>query len=197
MTAARSSSTTSAPPTSAAARSTTWRASWGPASRSTTRTRCTRAPAVTLSTPATTPAAPKPAAAATKQRSRRLREVVLLTLGVITPVGILAVNLSAFVMLHLTAFRLVIAGCAVLSGLVLNGLAAWWLLRLASVRAAPLYREYRIWAIGAAAFMLLLPFAVTFAGRRIAGLSGIIPIDDPAGKEKSPSRRGARLDRTN
>ncbi|HEX9476339.1 MAG TPA: hypothetical protein VGA41_06765 [Candidatus Dormibacteraeota bacterium] len=134
-------------------------------------------------------------------------------------------------MLHLTAFRLVIAGCAVLSGLVLNGLAAWWLLRLASVRAAPLYREYRIWAIGAAAlivaltagaggyltflglrdprhlpdalsivvaaFMLLLPFAVTFAGRRIAGLSGIIPIDDPAGKEKSPSRRGARLDRTN
>ena len=132
-------------------------------------------------------------------------------------------------MLHLTAFRLVIAGCAVLSGLVLNGLAAWWLLRLASLRAAALYREYRIWAIGAAglivaltaagggyltylglrdprhlpdtlsivvaAFMLLLPFAVTFAGRRIAGLGGIIPIDDPAGKEKSPSRRGAPLNR--
>jgi hypothetical protein len=42
-----------------------------------------------------------------------------------------------------------------------------------------------------AAFMLLLPFAVTFAGRRMAGLGGIIPVDEPAGKEKSPSQRGA------
>ena len=176
------------------------------------------------------PATPKPAAAATNQRSRRLREVVLVTLGVITPVGILAVNASAVVMLHLNASRLVIAGCAVLSGLVLNGLAAWWLLRLASLRAAPLYNEYRVWAIGAAvmvvgltaaaggfltylglrdprhlpdslsmivaAIMLLLPFAVTFAGRRIVGLGGIIPPDEPAGKEKSPSRRGAPLGRT-
>ncbi len=133
-------------------------------------------------------------------------------------------------MLHLDAFRLVIAGCAVLSGLVLNGLAAWWLLRLASVRATAMYHEYRVWAIGAAvlvvgltaaaggyltylglrdprhlpdalsmvvaAIMLLLPFAVTFAGRRIAGLGGIIPFDDSGGKEKSPSRRGAPLGRT-
>ena len=149
----------------------------------------------------------------------------------VTPVGILAVNASAFVMVHLSAFRLIIAGCALLSGLVLNGLTAWWLLRLASLHAPPLYREYRYWAIGAAvlivamtaagggyltylgmrdprhlpdslsmvvaAFMLLLPFAVTFAGRRMAGLGGIIPIDEPSGKEKSPSRRGARLGRTN
>jgi hypothetical protein len=163
-------------------------------------------------------------------RSRRLREAVLLTLGVITPVGILAVNASAFVMLHLTTFRLVIAGCAVLSGLVLNGLAAWWLTRLASIRAAALYQEYRVWVIGAAVLivgltaaaggyltylglrdplhlpdalsmvvasvMLLLPFAVTFAGRRISGLRGIIPIDSPGGKERSPSRRGAPLGRT-
>ena len=64
--------------------------------------------------------------------SRRLREFVLLTLGVITPIGILAVNASAFVMTHLQAFRFGIAGCALLSGLVLNGLTAWWLLRLAS-----------------------------------------------------------------
>jgi hypothetical protein len=163
-------------------------------------------------------------------RSRRLREAVLLTLGVITPVGILAVNASAFVMLHLTAFRLVIAGCAVLSGLVLNGLAAWWLLRLASIRAAAMYLEYRVWVIGAAvlvvgltaaaggyltflglrdpkhlpdslsilvaSIMLLLPFAVTFAGRRIVGLRGIIPVGEPPNKEKSPSRRGAPLGRT-
>jgi len=151
--------------------------------------------------------------------------------GVVTPVGILAVNASAFVMMHLDAFRIVIAGCAVLSGLVLNGLTAWWLLRLASLHAPPLFREYRTWIIGAAvlvvaltaagggyltylgmrdpkhlpdslsiivaAFALLLPFALTFAGRRMAGLGGIIPVDEPAGKTKSPSRRGAHLGRTN
>jgi hypothetical protein len=159
--------------------------------------------------------------------SRRLREIVLLTLGVITPVGILAVNASAFVMVHLTQFRIGIAACALVSGLVLNGLTAWWLLRLANRTAPPLYREYRWYAIGVAtvivlltaagggyltylglrdpkrlpdvlsvfvaSFMILLPFAVTIAARRMAGLGGIIPIDEPAGREKkSPSpKRGA------
>src|SRR6266571_8127721 len=102
------------------------------------------------------PETPKPAAAATNHRTHRLREFVLLTLGVITPVGILAVNASAFVMAHLVAFRLGIAGCALLSGLVLNGLTAFWLLRLASLHAPPLFREYRVWAIGAAALVVLL-----------------------------------------
>lgn len=163
-------------------------------------------------------------------RSRRLRESVLLSLGVLTPVGILAVNASAFVMGHLAQFRVGIAACALLSGLVLNGLTAWWLLRLASRTAPPLYREYRWWAIGfatlivlltaagggyltylglrdprhlpdslsvvVATFMLVLPFAVTLAGRRMAGLGGIIPVDEPAGKEKSPPpKRGARVSR--
>jgi hypothetical protein len=133
------------------------------------------------------------------------------------------VNASAFVMGHLPAFRLIVAGCALVSGLVLNGLTAWWLLRLASRNANPLYREYRTWAIGiavvivaltgvgggyltylgmrdpshlpdalsmvVASFMLLLPLAVTFAGRRMAGLGGIIPVDEPPGKER---RRAAR-----
>src|SRR5947199_4691991 len=150
--------------------------------------------------------------------SRRLREIVLLSLGVITPLGILAVNISAFVMGHLPAFRLIVAGCALISGLVLNGLTAWWLLRLASRNANPLYREYRNWAVGiailivvmtaagggyltylgmrdpshlpdslsmiVASFMLLLPLGVTFAGRRMAGLGGIIPIDEPPGQER-------------
>jgi hypothetical protein len=164
-------------------------------------------------------------------RSRRFRESVLLSLGVITPIGILAVNVSAFVMVHLDKFRIGIAALALLSGLVLNGLTAWWLLRLASRNAAPLYREYRMWAIGVAVllvaltaagggyltylgmkdpkrlpdtlsmvvatFMLVLPLAVTFAGRRMAGMGGIIPVDEPAGKEKSPPhRRGARLGRS-
>jgi len=164
-------------------------------------------------------------------RSRRVRESVLLVLGVITPIGILAVNVSAFVMSHLAQFRIGIAALALLSGLVLNGLTAWWLLRLASRGAGPLFREYRLWAVGAAVlivaltatgggyltylgmrdprrlpdtlsmvvatFMLLLPLAVSFAARRMAGMGGIIPVDEPAGKEKSPPhRRGARLDRS-
>jgi hypothetical protein len=161
---------------------------------------------------------------------RRIRELALLTIGVITPIGILAVNAPTFVMGHLPAFRLIVAGCALVSGLVLNGLTAWWLLRLASRNANPLYREYRTWAIGIAvvivaltgagggyltylgmrdpshlpdalsmvvvSFMLLLPLAVTFAGRRMAGLGGIIPVDEPLEKRKSPSpKRGARLPR--
>ena|ERR1051326_2451370 len=159
--------------------------------------------------------------------SRRLREIVLLALGVITPIGILAVNVSAFVMANLPAFRIVIAGCALVSGLVLNGLTAWWVLRLASRNANPFYREYRTWAIGAAvilvavtaggggyltylgmrdpthlpdslsmivaSFMLLLPLGVAFASRRAAGLGGIIPVDEPAGKEKGRSRRAAPI----
>jgi len=141
---------------------------------------------------------------------------------VITPVGILAVNASAFVMVHLQAFRVGIAACALISGLVLNGLTAWWLLRLASRNAPPLFREYRMWAIGAAValvlvtaagggyltylglqdprrlpdvlsvvvatFMLALPLAVSVAARRIAGIGGIIPVDEPPGKERSPRR---------
>jgi hypothetical protein len=151
-------------------------------------------------------------------QSRRLRESVLLALGVITPLGILAVNISAFVMAHLAQFRIGIAALALLSGVVLNGLTAWWLLRLANRSAGSLFAEYRRWAIGVAALivaltaagggyltylgmrdprrlpdtlsmvvatiMLLFPLALTFAGRRMAGLGGIIPVDEPIGKEK-------------
>jgi len=129
-------------------------------------------------------------------------------------------------MVHLEAFRTGIAACALVSGLVLNGLTAWWLLRMASRNAPPLYREYRMWLIGGAivivlltaagggyltylglrdpkrlpdalsvvvaTFMLALPFAVSIAARRIAGIGGIIPVDEPAGKERSP-RRGSSL----
>lgn len=136
----------------------------------------------------------------------------------ITPIGILAVNASAFVMVHLTEFRIGIAACALVSGLVLNGLTAWWLLRLASRNAPPLYREYRVWLIGAAVLIVLvtaaaggyltylglkdprrlpdllsvvvasvmiaLPIAVSFVGRRLAGLGGIIPVDEPHERDR-------------
>ena len=129
-------------------------------------------------------------------------------------------------MVHLEAFRTGIAACALVSGLVLNGLTGWWLLRMASRNAPPLYREYRMWLIGGAivivlltaggggyltylglrdpkrlpdalsvvvaTFMLALPFAVSIVARRIAGIGGIIPVDEPAGKERSP-RRGSSL----
>src|SRR5258706_10371742 len=89
-------------------------------------------------------------------RSRRVREIVLLSLGVITPIGILAVNASAFVMRHLTEFRVGIAACGLISGLVLNGLTAWWLLRLANRTAPPLYRDYRWRAMGVPTAIVLL-----------------------------------------
>jgi hypothetical protein len=145
---------------------------------------------------------------------------------VITPIGILAVNASAFVMGHLAVFRMGIAMCALISGLVLNGLTAWWLLRLASRNAPPLFREYRMWLIGAAvvivlltaaaggyltylglndpkrlpdllsvvvaAIMLALPFAVAIVARRWLGIGGIIPVEEPPGKERSPRKGSLR-----
>ena len=130
-------------------------------------------------------------------------------------------------MVNLAAFRVGIAACALVSGLVLNGLTAWWLLRLASKTAPPLYREYRLWLMGAAvvivlltsgaggyltylglrdprrlpdvlsvvvaSFMLLLPFAVSVAARRWAGIGGIMPVEEPPGKERSPRRGGSSL----
>jgi hypothetical protein len=129
-------------------------------------------------------------------------------------------------MVHLTAFRVGIAACALLSGLILNGLTAWWLLRLASKTAPPLYREYSVWLIGvavvivlvtaggagyltylglgdprrlpdmlsvvAALIALLLPFAVSLAARRWAGIGGIIPVEEPPGKERRPRRSSLR-----
>ena len=129
-------------------------------------------------------------------------------------------------MVHLEAFRTGIAACALISGLVLNGLTAWWLLRLVSRTAPPLYREYRYWGIGGAAvivlltaagagyltylglgnpqrlpdslsvvvaiFALALPFAISLAARRWAGMGGIIPVEEPPGKERSPRRGSLR-----
>src|SRR3977135_1647822 len=103
-------------------------------------------------------------------QSRRLRESVLLALGVITPLGILAVNISAFVMAHLAQFRMGIAALALLSGLVLNGLTARLLPRLPRRSAAPPFREYRMWAIGVAVLIVVLTGAgggyLTYLGMR-------------------------------
>lgn len=89
-------------------------------------------------------------------RSRRARQIAFLVVGVTTPIGILAVNGAAFVMAHLAAFRVVIAVCALVSSLFLNGLTAWLALRLAGHRAPDIYREYRRWLIGLASMVVVV-----------------------------------------
>jgi hypothetical protein len=72
--------------------------------------------------------------------------LLLIVIGIITPIGILVVNLSAFVMRNLQQFRVGIAVCALISSLVLNGLTASWLLRLAGRRSISIYLKHQEWA---------------------------------------------------
>jgi hypothetical protein len=72
--------------------------------------------------------------------------LLLVVIGVITPIGILVVNAAAFVMRNLAQFRIGIAVCALVSSLVLNGLTASWLLRLAGRREISIYIQHRDWA---------------------------------------------------
>jgi D-alanyl-lipoteichoic acid acyltransferase DltB (MBOAT superfamily) len=70
----------------------------------------------------------------------------LVVIGILTPVGILVVNGAAFVMRNLQQFRIGIAVCALISSLVLNGLTASWLLRLAGKRSISIYIQHQEWA---------------------------------------------------
>jgi uncharacterized membrane protein len=86
-----------------------------------------------------------------RQGDRLLRgylssRVLFVVIGVVTPIGILVVNAAAFVMRNLIQFRIGIAICALVSSLVLNGLTASWLLRLAGRRSISLYLQHRDWA---------------------------------------------------
>jgi hypothetical protein len=87
--------------------------------------------------------------------ARQVREAVFLIIGVSTPLGILAVNGSAFIMDHLTQFRVVIGVCALASGLSLNGLGAWAALNRGRRFAPDLYAEYRYWLIGGAVLIVI------------------------------------------
>jgi hypothetical protein len=92
--------------------------------------------------------------------SQRVREIVFLVVGASTPVGILAVNGSAFVMQHLSQFAVGIAVCALVSGLSLNGLTAWIVLGRAERFVPQLFAEYRIWLATAAVLIVLLTAGV-------------------------------------
>jgi hypothetical protein len=85
----------------------------------------------------------------------RARETVFLIVGVTTPVGILVVNGSAFVMRNLVEFRTLLAACALISSLLLNGLSAWWIVNRAARTTPDLYAEYRIWVLGIAVVVVL------------------------------------------
>ncbi len=80
--------------------------------------------------------------------------LLLVVIGILTPVGILVVNGAAFVMRNLQQFRIGIAVCALISSLVLNGLTASWLLRLQHQEWATIVATIVVLAtsIGAAIF---------------------------------------------
>jgi hypothetical protein len=92
--------------------------------------------------------------------SQRFREIVFLVVGASTPVGILAVNGSAFVMQHLSQFAVGIAVCALISGLSLNGLTAWMVLGRAERFVPQLFAEYRIWLLIAAVMIVIASAAI-------------------------------------
>ena len=76
---------------------------------------------------------------------RRAQEVIIVVIGVFTPLGVLAVNGSAFLMRHLPETRLILSFGALLSGLLLNSLAAYAGHRRARRHVPDLLREYRWW----------------------------------------------------
>jgi hypothetical protein len=81
--------------------------------------------------------------------------LLLVAVGVVTPIGILVVNAAAFVMRNLAQFRIGIAICALISSLVLNGLTASWLLRLAGRRSISIYVQHQEWATIIATIVVL------------------------------------------
>ncbi len=76
-------------------------------------------------------------------------------IGVTTPLGILAVNGAAFVMGNLATFRITLGACALVSSLLLNGLAGSYALRLLNQKTPSLYLEYRIRLIALAVLLVL------------------------------------------
>ena len=105
-------------------------------------------------------------------RPRDLRETVLLVIGVSTPIAVLAVNFSAYVMRHLGEIRTGVAVAALISGLLLNGLTAYGL-RVFAVRAIPhLYAEYRT-------LLIILAAAIVVAASVIGAYLTYVGLRDP------------------
>ena len=86
---------------------------------------------------------------------RRAQELIILVIGVFTPLGVLAVNGSAFLMQHLSETRLILTFGALLSGLLLNSLAAYAGHRRARRHVPDLLNEYRWWIWGLIAVIVV------------------------------------------
>ena len=114
-------------------------------------------------------------------RSRRVREAVIVVIGVMTPLGILAVNGSAFVMRHLPDFRLILSISALVSALFLNGLAAWAIWGRARRHIPDLLTEYRIWAL-ILVVLVVAASAASGASFTWIGLSTASRLPDPLSK---------------
>lgn len=143
-------------------------------------------------------------------RSRRFREIVLVVIGVVTPLGILAVNASAFVMQHLQAFRLVLSVSAFVSAIFLNTLAAWAFMNRARFYFPDLLAEYRRWVLAGIVVVVLASAAFgayfTWLGmgdpKRLpdpisvvtAALLLVVPFAVTWGVRQFERRRAARLE---
>lgn len=64
----------------------------------------------------------------------QLRRWTIPTIGAVTPVGLIVVNIAAFIVHHLTEFRLGISVLAFVSGLMLNSWTALKIYRIAKAR---------------------------------------------------------------
>jgi hypothetical protein len=115
-------------------------------------------------------------------KSRRVRELVLLVIGLTTPVGILVVNAAALIMAHLAELRLALAVSALISCLLLNSLTAYVFLGWAERNVRNLYAEYRrhllVLAVLWVAVSSILAAYLTYLGmsdpRRLPDLFGVL-----------------------
>ena len=141
-------------------------------------------------------------------RNRRFQEVVFLVVGLVTPLGVLAVNGSAYVMRHLPEFQYTLAVCAFVSNLSLQGLAVYVAIGHARRRWTPLYTEYRtavivLAAAGVLAWSLFGAY-LTFISMRdpnrlpdlvsvlVALFLILLPVVTVAGGRRLDKRKGRR-----
>ncbi|MFZ0214658.1 MAG: hypothetical protein WAM30_01830 [Candidatus Dormiibacterota bacterium] len=95
------------------------------------------------------------------RRLKRFGNIAIIVVGLISPLGVLAVNGAAFLMQHLSTFRLTIAVMSAVGCLVLNTLVARQALRFARQNAPAIYREYLRWIVVLAILAVLLSAAVS------------------------------------
>jgi hypothetical protein len=80
------------------------------------------------------PIGSRPFSPGAQRRPGRLRRWVIPTLGAVTPVGLIVVNIAVFIVKHLVAFRWTIAILAFVSGMLLNSWIGFKIYRLIKAR---------------------------------------------------------------